>query len=262
MTFILTTPLGWVFLAGLAMILVRLFFGWTRDAKTGTWQPRRFFRPFLLLWLATMALSTDQVARWIADPLERGELAVPLPNWLEQEVPEAIVALGGGLAGPARPGVPLSAASTERLFAALAAARAWPEAMVLFSGGDPDGGEVSSGTRMAEEALRLGLSPERILVERQARTTRENAVYGAGVLRQHGFKRVALVTSAVHMPRALASFWHEAFVCLPVKASAPGVARWHPALLVPDAQALVRTTGAVHEWLGLAWYRYKGWLTP
>ena len=48
-----------------------------------------------------------------------------------------------------------------------------------------------------------------ILTEKRSRSTRENAAYGAVILRQHGIKRIVLVVEAQSMPRASACFRKE-----------------------------------------------------
>ncbi len=255
-----TAPLGWILILGLLVLAWRCLRSRRRRGDLARERRRRgLLSPFFLLWLLLMALSTDQVARWVAGPLETGIGNAPLPLWTADTTPEVIVVLAGGLAGPARPGVPLSVASRERLFAAIIAARSWPSAAILFSGGSAEGAPVSSAARMAEEATRLGIDPSRILLETKALSTRENAQFCGAILRARAMTRVALVSSAVHMRRARDAFWRVGVICLPVKAPAPLRGEWNIGQLLPDLQALVRTSQAVHEWLGIAWYRARGW---
>ena len=55
-------------------------------------------------------------------------------------------------------------------------------------------------------ALDLGVPAERIELEERSRNTFENALYTAVILRRRGWRRVAVVTDAFHMPRALYVF--------------------------------------------------------
>jgi uncharacterized SAM-binding protein YcdF (DUF218 family) len=113
---------------------------------------------------------------------------------------------------------------------------------------------------MAEEAEALGLAPGRIVIESEARTTRDNARYGAAEARARGWSRVALVTSAVHLARSRASLAREGFLAIPAAAPLGDPGRWGAADLLPSAAALARTTGAVHEAIGLGYYAVRGWL--
>lgn len=60
-----------------------------------------------------------------------------------------------------------------------------------------------------------GVPEEAILLESESGTTYENALYNRGLLEAHGLKRVLLVTSAWHMPRALATFRSAGIHALP-----------------------------------------------
>ena len=59
---------------------------------------------------------------------------------------------------------------------------------------------------MADFLIDLGIDPRLILIEPTSRTTHENAIASSDIWRAEGFKTGLLVTSALHMPRALASF--------------------------------------------------------
>jgi len=249
---LLTTPLGIVFLAGLM-------------AAALAWRRRRQGRgpgaPFTLLlgaWTVTMVAAAPPVAWLTESSLARlGERWPPVPP--SGPPPEGILVFGGGLEGTG-PAALLSDSSRERLLAALAAARRWPDAQLVFSGGAGRPGLPGVGKRMAEEAEALGLVPGRIVVEPRARTTRGNARFGAAEARARGWTRVALVTSAVHLARSRASLAHEGFLAVPAAAPLAVPGRWEAADLLPSAAALSRTTGALHEAIGLAYYAVRGWL--
>ena len=52
----------------------------------------------------------------------------------------------------------------------------------------------------------LGVPQSVFMLESRSRSTRENAVNSAVMLRERGMNRILLVTSARHMPRARALF--------------------------------------------------------
>ncbi len=59
---------------------------------------------------------------------------------------------------------------------------------------------------MAKAALALGVPPASVLVEDQAQSTRENAVFCAEIMRAQGAKTALLITQPFHRPRALRCF--------------------------------------------------------
>jgi uncharacterized SAM-binding protein YcdF (DUF218 family) len=107
----------------------------------------------------------------------------------------------------------------------------------------------------------LGVPADAILVERQSRNTRENAVDTATLWREKGFRSGLLVTSAIHMPRAIATFRAVGLNLTPWPADfhvdhSSGYTIFD---FLPDAHWLALTTASVKEWLGLAVYQWLAW---
>lgn len=99
----------------------------------------------------------------------------------------------------------------ERYTAALALARQFPEAQVLFTGGSGAlrglTGLAASEADMAAQFFReQGIAPDRLLLEGQSRNTAENARLGLALASPAAGETWLLVTSAFHMPRAMRSF--------------------------------------------------------
>lgn len=122
-----------------------------------------------------------------------------------------VVVLGGAFERAAlqrgREQVQLNA-HAERLTEAVALARAQPGLTVVFTGGCVDVGEgcVPEAELARRFFTHMGLAPERVMYEAASRTTFENAVLTAqlpGVDKTHPW---LLLTSAWHMPRAMAAF--------------------------------------------------------
>jgi uncharacterized SAM-binding protein YcdF (DUF218 family) len=78
--------------------------------------------------------------------------------------------------------------------------------------------------------IKAGVPANVILLEKQSRTTQENAQFTVKLLREQKFKRVIVVTSWYHSRRALACFWHYApdirFYSRPSLSPATRAAEW------------------------------------
>jgi len=122
---------------------------------------------------------------------------------------------------------------------------------VLVSGGKPDGDGLSEA-----EAMRRVLTTEFNVPVRWAEgasnNTRENALLSSGMLEHDGIKTVALVTHSWHMPRALESF---AGTGLTVLAAPTRFYREPPTLIDFLPGSYDESRYALHEWIGIAWYR-------
>jgi len=114
---------------------------------------------------------------------------------------DAVLVLGAATAAPGVPGPALR----RRLEHGVGVFRARKAAFLLVSGGIV-GPPPAEAHLMREMAMARGIEAERIVVEDQARSTFENAVYAGRIIRERGWGRVVVVTDAFHLPRAL-------FVC-------------------------------------------------
>ena len=101
-----------------------------------------------------------------------------------------------------------------------------------------------------------------IIAEAASRNTYENAVLSKQVLAEHGLQRVLLVTSALHMPRALATFKSAGIDAVPAATDFTVTYKDQRTVIdfLPDAEALSRTTYAIKEYVGHAYYWWKGWI--
>lgn len=173
----------------------------------GWWLRRRFPRLaagcFLLgfagLWVMSMPLAVE----WAARLLER-EAPLAQTEWpaLAGRA-EAIVVLGAGrdVADPGWGGDQPSLLAVERMryAARLAGASGLP---VLTSGGLHFGVLPPSEAALMAEGLAADFGVAVRWREESSRTTWENAVESAAILKAAGVRRVVLVTQAYHMPRA------------------------------------------------------------
>lgn len=130
---------------------------------------------------------------------------------------------------------------------------------VLVTGGSLGSGLPTEAEYLSRELQRLGIAQERIMVEAKANNTRENAVFTKSLVEPLGAKKLLLVTSAFHMPRAMGCFeavglHPDAF---PVDYRLRALER--DPHLMPRGDYLSQSTRALHEWLGRAVYWVLGY---
>lgn len=151
--------------------------------------------------------------------------------------------------------------SAERMTEAATLARRYPDAKVLFTGGTVE--ILREPTVEADAAgmvLRdLGIGSDRLLLERKARNTAENAVLAKELADPKPGQRWLLITSAWHMPRAMGLFRKAGFDVeawpTDYRTAGPGDA-W--ILFSSPVEGLRRLDFVVKEWLGLLVNRVTG----
>lgn len=130
----------------------------------------------------------------------------PRPAWPAHV--DGILVLGGGYdtAILRTRHAPASNSTAYRLTEAYAAARHYPRARVVFSGGSGVlGGAAWSEAETARYVLtEMGLDPARLILEPRSRNTYENILFSKALVKPKPGEVWLLVTSAVHMPRAMA----------------------------------------------------------
>ncbi len=204
-------------------------------------------------------MATPLMAVGLAYSLERR-----FPAVFADQAPQAdaIVLLGGALGGarpPERPTFNLGGGA-DRVWHAAALFKAGKASWVLVSGGNQPGDD---GVEVEAEAMRsmlltLGVPASAVRLEGLSRNTAENARQCLGLIQAVGAKRVLLVTSALHMPRALRTFEGalsgSGVTVLPASTDVEalpdtlhGLGPW-----LPDAESLALSTRALKEYLGLA----------
>jgi uncharacterized SAM-binding protein YcdF (DUF218 family) len=117
---------------------------------------------------------------------------------------------------------------------------------MLTSGGAPGTDSPSLAALMAAAARQEFGVPVQWVEERSADTW-ENAVFSAELLKAQGVKRVLLVTSAWHLPRAAASFRAQGLevIAAPTGFRGPVVESWFA--FVPQVTGLRDSNLALHE---------------
>jgi uncharacterized SAM-binding protein YcdF (DUF218 family) len=209
---------------------------------------------FLMLALATWT----SLGQLLLSPLESRFTRPELPARVD-----GIIVLGGGLEGAinlARGGYELNAGGDRYVEAAILARR-FPEARVVVTGGT--GTLVLEGEGDGATAPRLltalGVSADRLVLENESRNTYENAIFAKRLVAPEAGQTWLLVTSAFHMPRAMALFGKAEFAVLPWPVDYRTSGREGVGLFADNpVDSLQATTIALREWIGLAAYWLSG----
>jgi uncharacterized SAM-binding protein YcdF (DUF218 family) len=174
--------------------------------------------------------------------------------------PEAIVVLGSGAhrRAPEYGGESVvSAATYKRLAYGAYLCRGLGELPILVSGGYGETLQESEGF-VAAKALQ-GWGVEEVWVETEAENTRQNAVYSKDLADRWGARRVALVTSASHAPRAAEEFRKVGFEVLACPTGFRTSSAWEHGifLVVPTHHHFDESCYALRTHLGRVWYRLR-----
>jgi uncharacterized SAM-binding protein YcdF (DUF218 family) len=255
MFFILSKILGFLALPSnflIAIGLVGLILLCTRFTRLASW--------LIVTSLVLMAIAgLSPLGNLLILPLEQR-----FPPWdASRGPPDGIVVLGGAIFPDisATRGVVALNEAAERITVAAELARRYPNARIVYCGGTnalifDEGPEAPFAAHALED---LGVARERITAEEQSRNTIENAVFARLIANPKPGQRWLLVTSAYHMPRAMAVFRAAGF---PVEAyPVDWRTRGRIDLVRPFASlsvGLQRTDAAMHEWIGLIAYRLSG----
>jgi uncharacterized SAM-binding protein YcdF (DUF218 family) len=188
---------------------------------------------------------------------------------------DAIVVLGGATSSqePPRPLVEVNGAGDRVIYAAYLYKQGVAPHLLL-SGGNINWLGEHTGTP-AEDMARLlelmGVPASALWLQPDSRNTYEDAVYCKQILDEKGIRRIVLVTSALHMPRAVGLFEHQGLEVIPAPTDFNVTQTdWDNLLhagfaarlisLLPGAGSLNMTSNAMKEYFGLWIYHLQGWL--
>lgn len=190
--------------------------------------------------------------------IQRMESMNPVLNELAEDTTPVILVLGYG-------GVPVEALSSyQRLDAAalhrtLEGIRLWklhPHSLLIFSSRGREG-YVSQASLYADVALELGVDHRQIRLIEKGTTTETEALDFIGQFPD--VKKIVLVTSAIHLPRASRIF--EAVGVEVIRAPADFQVKIHPGgnriNWFPSLNSLTKWNTLLHEWIGILWFELR-----
>src|SRR5690606_136065 len=132
---------------------------------------------------------------------------------------------------------------------------------IMVSGAALDGG-FSEARMMARTLESLGVPNSAIILENESHNTRENALYSVQRLHDIGVSRALLVTSALHMPRSMATFSKQGvdMIAAPVAPQIYAPKRTSFSIWKPSMRTLSASRSIIKEYVGLIVYWTRGWV--
>jgi uncharacterized SAM-binding protein YcdF (DUF218 family) len=198
---------------------------------------------FLLSWSPSVWLASQPLEAWYP----RGA-----PGASDAQV---IVVLSGGVlpAGASRPVAVASVDTSERTAYAAWLYHNWKAVPVLACGGRMESDNPPLAEPMRALLTAANVPSEVIWTEEHSRSTYENAVDAAAILRSKGIRNIALVTEAYHMPRAERAFRKQGLHVTPVPCCKQTLSL-RPGYLLPNASSIRKSEALFHEAAGLLLY--------
>lgn len=198
----------------------------------------------------------------------------PLLTTLEDQYPDTLICgpgshlimLGGGVDSRVRSPSEFERMSRSTMARATATSRIAinePALRLVVAGGALK--NITEADVIASYWVALGIDDERIIREGRSSNTRENAVNVAALLSAETVQGpVRLVTSAMHMPRALHAFrrvlGEQGVDVCPVSVGREALMDMPLWSWLPQTTALVKFDKWLHEIAALAMYRLRGWI--
>ncbi len=243
-----TQPLAWV------GILLFLGLMWMRSRQA--WGKGVCWLALLVLLLQGWQLPPEMLLRHLESEYPTVPATADLSNYT------GIVVLGGALEsayvlkGNDQPALNNAA---ERMTTPVALMKRYPHLQLLFTGGS---GELLATSMTEADRAKLffdsmGVPVSRVMYESASTNTYQNAVLSAVLPGVKPARPWLLVTSASHIPRAMAAFRQAGWnvTAYPVDYRAGRATPWTEYSLQRGAELWHL---GLHEWLGLLAYQYLG----
>ncbi len=223
------------------------------------WRGGRWGRWPLLAGLGFfVAVLATPVAPWIVAPLEnRFARPDPVPAHVD-----GIIVLGGAVDQNLTEtrGIPALNGAAERMTEGAILARRFPEARVVFTGGQ---GSLVHGSLTEADVARglwtaLGVPQDRVVYEDAARNTFDNAVFSKRIVQPQAGQVWLLVTSASHMPRSVGVFRAAGWPVVPWPVNFRTGTSMAALYDAPFPERIGQFEAGLREWVGLVAYWLMG----
>lgn len=244
----LSSPMVWFF----------ALFIWALRTKDERIKKRLFISATIIIYICCNSFFVDELARaWepVTDDI-----------YMTTEKYDMAIVLGGiGRIDERQHRLDFMTAG-DRLFQTLELYHRGRIKQIMFTGGSgsiryPDHKE---GAYVKKYLHTIHIPDSAVIIENESKNTFENAVFSKKILDSLHFKgSLLLVTSAYHMPRALATFKKAGYInvtpYITNRMSGPRRFDWD-FCLIPNAEAMTNLNMLIHEWIGYIAYKIKGYL--
>lgn len=192
----------------------------------------------------------------VADALNRGlEADFKIP---ENPQGDVIILLGGGVYDKV-PDLSGVGAPTEEMIGRLVTAVRLQKKLnlpIIVSGGAVFKGRKAEAPIAKRFIVDLGVPANKVIIEDKSRDTIENAKYANEICKKIGYRKPILVTSAYHMKRSVMSFEKAGMKVVPFPANFKTWKRDKYGLEAFLPQKFENSARALHEYLGLLFYKF------
>ena len=251
----IVSKLAWAVLEPANLMLIALILG-VLAALLGWRRPTRFLIGLSVVLAVVFGLLP--AGEWLLVPLEQH---FPPPSVMPAKI-DGIIVLGGGVDTRLSKlrNQPLVGDPADRFLAMVYLGHRYPNAKLVYSGG----GAPFEATFKEADAARmvldeLGVDTAHVIFERQSRNTYENVVFSKAMLKPQPNETWLLVTSAWHMPRAMAVFRAQGWPVVPYPVDYTTSGTYEFDLDLNFNGRMGEAARAIKEWLGLIAYRLYGW---
>ncbi len=207
----------------------------------------------VVLYLGSIPFVGNRLIGWV-------ESRYPAVALHQVESADAVVVLGGILGPRVGEGlVPNFLDTSERFEAGVALVQAGKAPALIFTGAMMSWQNTTSteGDELRRLAIARGVAAEKILVTREIVNTAGEAAATAELMKANGWKRVILVTTGWHMPRAARQFKKAGVDCIifPVDFRFDRARKVTAIDFLPRGEAWQQTETALRECYGRLFYR-------
>jgi uncharacterized SAM-binding protein YcdF (DUF218 family) len=240
----LVSPFFWIFILLLCAIFIR------------RWRLKMLVAATVLLFVLGNGALFSLCIRWWEAPLKSID-SIDFRN-------RSVVVLGGYCSYSQEANRTRFNQSADRLMQALLVWQRQDSSMLIISGGSANVliKERPEGAVVYQALKQMGFDTVRIRVDSLSRNTYENGVETASIVQANSLsKRIVLVTSAWHMPRAMRCFAKLGFDVEPLSTDplTPVEILTFQDYLIPSLNTIQKWDSLLHEWCGLIIYRLKGY---
>jgi uncharacterized SAM-binding protein YcdF (DUF218 family) len=219
-------------------------------------------------WIAAVfifyaVLSSEAGASLMARTL-RGPYR-PLASAAEARGARVVVVLGAGSTNLRAAGRQLSVVNMQAGLRVLEAARLFElldGPWVIASGGvtEHDQAAAPESAALRRALIDGGVRPDRIVLESESKSTRDEAVVVKRMLDERGLTDFVLVTSPLHMRRSMLAFEQQGMHPIPSPSPLTPEHSSRDNPLMPSDRWLTIGDEVIYEWLARAYYWGRGWL--